>query len=99
MAVPPGFRTCLFRPDSSILRCWMFQAVALGYCQTTVNSVFREALQAPRRKHGTAGKPVLCQMVVSETISTVRSSLLYKLVSVMGVQTVVRSSATIEKAK
>src|SRR5919112_607637 len=32
----------------------MFPVVFLGYCQTTVNSVFREVLQAPRRKHRAA---------------------------------------------
>jgi hypothetical protein len=51
------FQEWLILPDSHSLRCSVFQLVFLGYCQTTVNSVFREALQAPRRKHHAAGKP------------------------------------------
>jgi hypothetical protein len=54
LAVPGGFKTRLFRLGSHILRCWVFQVVFPGYCQTTVNSGFREALQAPRRKHAAA---------------------------------------------
>jgi hypothetical protein len=38
LAVPGGFKNRLFRPDSSILRCSVFQVVAPGYCQTTVNT-------------------------------------------------------------
>ena len=48
-------------------------------------------------RKGTAGKPVLCQTAVSDTVSTVRSSLPYQLVSVMAVQTVKKSSATTER--
>ena len=36
LAVPRGFRTRPFRPDSLLLSCWMFQHVAPGYGQTTV---------------------------------------------------------------
>jgi hypothetical protein len=49
--VAGGFKDGLVRPYPHILLCWLFQVVALGYWQTTVNSVFREALQAPRRKN------------------------------------------------
>ena len=37
LAVPGGFKNSSSKPDSSILRCSLFQVVALGYCQTTVN--------------------------------------------------------------
>jgi|SRR5215212_11166520 hypothetical protein len=37
LAVPGGFKIRLFKLNSSILRCSLFQVVALGYCQTTVN--------------------------------------------------------------
>jgi hypothetical protein len=49
------------------------------------------------QRKGTAGNPVLCQTAVSETISTVRSSLPYQLATVMGLQTVAGSSATTER--
>ena len=49
------------------------------------------------QRNGTAGKPVVCQTAVSETISTVRAPLPYQLVTVMGLQTVVGSSAIIER--
>ena len=38
LAVPGGFKTRPYRPDSSILRFCVFQIVTLGYCQTTVRS-------------------------------------------------------------
>ncbi len=49
--VAGSFENGLVRLYPHILHCWLFQVVALGNCQTTVNSVFREALQAPRWKH------------------------------------------------
>ena len=38
LAVTGGFKTCLSRPISHIVRCSVFQVVAPGYCQTTVNT-------------------------------------------------------------
>ncbi len=43
--VTDGFKNRLPKPNSPILCCSVFQTVFLGYCQTTVNSVFREVLQ------------------------------------------------------
>jgi hypothetical protein len=37
LAVPRGFKTRLFKPNYPFLCCSLFQVVALGYCQTTVN--------------------------------------------------------------
>src|SRR5919112_3605231 len=37
LVVPGGFKTRLSRPYSPFLHCSLFQVVALGYCQTTVN--------------------------------------------------------------
>ena len=37
LAVPGGFKIRLFKLNSLTLRCSLFQVVALGYCQTTVN--------------------------------------------------------------
>jgi hypothetical protein len=44
--VSGDFENSLSKPNSPIWRRSKFQVVFLGYCQTTVNSVFREALQA-----------------------------------------------------
>jgi hypothetical protein len=41
------------------------------------------------QRNGTAGKPVLCQMAVSETISAPCSVLPYQLATLMGVQDLV----------
>jgi hypothetical protein len=50
------------------------------------------------QRNNTAGKkPVLCQDAVSETVSTVRSSLPYQLFTGMALQSVVGSSATTER--
>jgi hypothetical protein len=38
LVVPGGFKICLSRPISHIVRCSVFQVVAPGYCQTTVNT-------------------------------------------------------------
>jgi hypothetical protein len=44
--VSGGLKNRIVKPDPSFLRCSMIQVVAPGYCQTTVNSGLREALQA-----------------------------------------------------
>ena len=50
------------------------------------------------QRNGMAGKkPVLCQDAVSETVSTVRSSLPCQLFTVMALQIMVGSSATTER--
>lgn len=49
------------------------------------------------QRKGTAGKPVLCWMAVSETTSIVRSFLPYQLATVIGFQSVLGSSATAER--
>jgi hypothetical protein len=41
-AVSRGFKTCLFRPNSYILCCSVFQVVAPGYCQITEEDVALE---------------------------------------------------------
>ena len=38
LVVSGGFKNCLSRPISHIVRCSVFQVVAPGYCQTTVNT-------------------------------------------------------------
>ena len=49
------------------------------------------------QRTGTANKPVLYQTAVAEAISTMRSPLPYQLAIVAGFQTVLGSSATIER--
>jgi hypothetical protein len=46
LGIPGGLRKCLCKPNPLILRCLVFQVVALGYCQTTVNAeaLFNAAL-------------------------------------------------------
>ena len=58
---------------------------------------FASGSRISTHRKGTAGKPVLCQTAVSETISTVRCALPYQLATVMVLQTVSGSSATTER--
>ena len=47
LSVSQRFKNRLFKPMSHILRCSVFQVVALGYCQTTVNDVVSAERKLP----------------------------------------------------